>query len=220
MNPRGARAALLAGAMVLVTGCVPLGLTPAATSAPEPSEVADVREQLEQLPVATRSSLEGYDREAQFPHWSSQGDGCNTREVVLDRDGTNVTVGAGCAPTSGTWVSPYDGNTWTDPSDVDIDHLVPLAQSWVSGAKSWSQAQREEFANDLTRPQLLAVTDNVNQEKGAKAPDEWKPPRVGYWCTYAVDWVTVKHHYRLSITSGERSALLLMLDKCPKGGRS
>ncbi|TKG61573.1 HNH endonuclease family protein [Prauserella endophytica] len=204
----------------MLTGCHPLTLTSAATSASEPYAVVDVREQLEQLPVGPRGSLAGYDRDEDFPHWSSQGDGCNTREVVLERDGTDVMTGPGCKSTSGTWVSPYDGQTWTDPSDVDIDHVVPLAQSWVSGARSWTQAQREAFANDLTRPQLLAVTDNVNQEKGRKAPDEWKPPLVGYWCTYASDWVTVKHHYALTITSGEKSALLLMLDKCPKGGRS
>jgi hypothetical protein len=28
----------------------------------------------------------------------------------------------------------------------------------------------------LTNPQLLAVTDNVNQAKGDKGPEDWKPP--------------------------------------------
>lgn len=35
-----------------------------------------------------------------------------------------------CASTSGTWVSPYDGEEWTDASDVDIDHMVPLSNAW------------------------------------------------------------------------------------------
>ena len=78
----------------------------------------------------------------------------------------------------------YDNATWPLASDVDIvsrtaiqlnntllyyfikDHLIPLKEAWVSGARSWSTAMRQALANDLVRPQLLAVTDNVNQSKG------------------------------------------------------
>ncbi len=70
-----------------------------------------------------------YDRDL-FPHWIESG-GCSTRESVLKRDGTSVTVGSDCYPTSGSWKSPYDGATWTAPSDVDIDHMVPLKNAWV-----------------------------------------------------------------------------------------
>ena len=80
-----------------------------------------------------------------------------------------------CAATSGSWYSAYDGATWTAASDVDIDHLVPLAEAWDSGASGWTTAQRQAFANDLTRPQLIAVTDNVNQSKGDQDPAEWMP---------------------------------------------
>ena len=82
---------------------------------------------------------------------------------------------SGCAATSGSWYSPYDGATWTAASDVDIDHMVPLAEAWSSGASSWTTAQRQAFANDLTRPQLIAVTDNVNQSKGDQDPAKWLP---------------------------------------------
>lgn len=47
------------------------------------------------------------------------------------------------------------------------DHLVPLKEAWLSGARNWTPAQREALANDLTRPQLVAVTDNLNDSKGA-----------------------------------------------------
>lgn len=43
---------------------------------------------------------------------------------------------------------------------------MPLKEAWLSGARDWTPAQREAFANDLTRPQLLAVTDNLNESKG------------------------------------------------------
>jgi len=96
----------------------------------------------------------------------------------------------------GAWTSPYDGETWTDPSDIDIDHL------------------REAFANDMTRPELIAVTDNVNQSKSDSDPAEWMPPRRAYWCTYAAGWVEVKHFYELTIDAEEKRALEDTLARC------
>lgn len=75
-------------------------------------------------------------------------------------------------------------------------------------------ARRQQFANDLANPQLIAVTDNVNQAKGDKSPDQWKPPLASYHCTYACMWVGVKSVYGLSVTADERSALESMLDTC------
>ncbi|THA63867.1 HNH endonuclease [Streptomyces sp. A0958] len=170
-------------------------------------------EQLDELTVAARGSMDGYSRD-KYPHWIDQGDSCNTREAVLKRDGKDVKTGSDCYPTSGTWKSPYDGATWTDPSDVDIDHMVPLGNSWVSGAKKWTNAERQAFANDLTNPQLFAVTDNVNQSKSDKAPDKWRPPLKSYWCQYSTDWIEVKHHYKLTVTTEEKAALKDMLATC------
>lgn len=176
--------------------------------------VAEARKLLGTLQVAVRGTLDGYDRDTKFPHWKTMSGSCNVREEVLKRTGVDVEVNEDCAPVSGSWRSAYDGETWRKPSDVDVDHLVPLAHAWVSGAKSWDQARREQFANDLIRPQLLVVTDNVNQEKGDKAPDQWKPPLVSSWCGYATDWIVVKAGYGLSITVPERTALSSMLDHC------
>lgn len=82
-------------------------------------------------------SLTGCSR-AKLPHWITQSGTCDTREVVLERDGVNVTTDSSCAATGGSWHSPYDGATWTAPSDVDIDHIVPLAEAWRSGANNWT----------------------------------------------------------------------------------
>lgn len=83
-----------------------------------------------------------------------------------------------------------------------------------SGASSWQTSQREAFANDITRPQLWAVTDNVNQAKSDRSPDAWKPPLRSFYCTYAKSWIRVKSHYQLKITSAEKTALSGMLDSC------
>ncbi|MBB4687483.1 HNH endonuclease family protein [Amycolatopsis jiangsuensis] len=195
--------ALLGATTVGVAGATPPGI---------PS-TADAQSALAALTVQPDGSQDGYSRD-KFPHWIDQGDSCNTREAVLKRDGTDVQVGSDCYPTSGTWESPYDGGSWTSPSDVDIDHVVPLADAWRTGASSWTQDQREAYANDLSDPQLIAVTDNVNQEKGDKSPDQWKPPSTDYWCTYAKMWVAVKQKFELTINTAEKSALTDMLGRC------
>ncbi|KAK0624056.1 hypothetical protein B0T14DRAFT_536700 [Immersiella caudata] len=154
-----------------------------------------------------------YDRDL-FPTWNTIEGSCNTREYVLKRDGTNVVVNSACTATSGSWKSPFDGATWTQASDVDIDHMVPLKNAWVNGAKSWTTSKRSQFANDISSPELWAVTDNVNQAKGDKSPDAWKPPLTSFYCTYAKSWVQVKYKWALSITSAEKTALTSMLNTC------
>ncbi|MFJ9107753.1 HNH endonuclease family protein [Streptomyces sp. NPDC102283] len=180
---------------------------------PTPVSAATARTYLGQLPVGAEGSSSGYSRD-KFPHWITQSGACNTREVVLKRDGTNVQQDSSCAAVSGSWYSTYDGATWSAASDVDIDHMVPLAEAWRSGASSWTTAQRQSFANDLTRPQLIAVTDNVNQSKGDKDPAEWMPPSSSYKCTYVRAWVHVKKQYNLTVDSAEKSALQSALNGC------
>lgn len=44
----------------------------------------------------------------------------------------------------------------------------------MSGARDWTDAQREAYANDLTRPQLLAVSASSNRSKG-ESPSDRQP---------------------------------------------
>ncbi|MFH8724488.1 HNH endonuclease family protein [Streptomyces termitum] len=207
------RAAVLASSAALAL----TGLATAAPSAqaamPTPVSAATARTYLASLTVKAEGSLSGYSRDL-FPHWITQSGTCNTRETVLKRDGSNVVTDSSCASVSGSWYSPYDGATWTAASDLDIDHLVPLAEAWRSGAASWTTAQRQGLANDLTRPQLIAVTDNVNQSKGDQDPAGWLPSRTAYRCTYVRAWVQVKYYYKLSVDSAEKSALQSVLNGC------
>lgn len=111
---------------------------------------------LGQLTVAPEAGSASYDR-AKFRHWiDADRDGCDTREeILIARSTVKVKRGTGCAVTSGRWQSLYDGRTWTRPGDVDIDHAVPLAEAWRSGARTWSPAVRRGFANDLAYRQSL-----------------------------------------------------------------
>ena len=205
------KTAILTFALATLAAAAPAPLVPRAP--PGVPTTAAAKTALAGLTVAAQGPQTGYSRDL-FPHWITQSGACNTREVVLARDGTSVVQDSSCAATSGTWKSPYDGATWTAASDVDIDHMVPLSNAWKSGAASWTTARRQAFANDLTNPQLLAVTDNVNQAKGDKGPEDWKPPLTTYYCTYAKMWVKVKSVYSLTITSAEKTALTSMLNTC------
>ncbi|MEU3885763.1 HNH endonuclease family protein [Streptomyces sp. NPDC029041] len=206
------RLSVAAAATALISSVALFNAPTASAALPTPVSGATARSYLATLTVAAENRT-GYNRDL-FPHWITQSGTCNTREVVLQRDGTNVQQDSSCAATSGSWYSPYDGATWTAASDVDIDHLVPLAEAWDSGAGSWTTSRRQAFANDLTRPQLIAVTDNVNQAKGDQDPATWMPSRTDYRCTYVRAWVQVKYYYGLSVDSAEKSALQNHLASC------
>ena len=133
---------------------------------------------------------------------------------MLKRDGSGVTVDSSCQPTVGRWYSVYDSTWVEDSSDVDIDHIVPLSEAWKSGASAWTTAKRQEFANNLTISQLIAVTASSNRSKGDKDPSEWKPPNTSVHCIYAREWIWVKYTYKLSLQSAEKTALTQMLGTC------
>ncbi|UQX00989.1 HNH endonuclease family protein [Streptomyces sp. RerS4] len=210
---RVGRLGVLASAVALASLTSLVNAPAALASPPTPISAAAARSYLAGVTPTAEGSLSGYSRTL-FPHWSTVSGTCNTRETVLKRDGVNVVTDSSCAATSGSWYSEYDGATWTAASDVDIDHLVPLAEAWRSGASSWTTARRQQLANDLTRPQLIAVTDNVNQAKGDLDPGKWLPSRTSYRCTYARMWVQVKQYYGLTMDSGEKTALVNILNGC------
>lgn len=213
VSTRGlAAAASCLPALLLGPGAGPPAAA-APVSLPEPSPAAVARAELAELVVATPHTLKGYSK-SEFPHWVEQGGNCNTREIVLDRDGKNVKEDGQCRAVSGTWHSAYDGKTLRSASQMSIDHMVPLANAWRSGAYAWSMTRRQEFANDLTNPQLIAVSTTSDQAKGDQNPAQWRPVR-SYWCVYARAWTDVKSHYRLTITAREKTALDGMLDTCP-----
>ncbi|WP_433144979.1 GmrSD restriction endonuclease domain-containing protein [Actinomadura nitritigenes] len=198
----------------LTAGAIVVGQPPAsARTLPEPSPATVARSELGDLTVAAPHPMTGYSRE-KFPHWTQLGRHCDTRETVLKRDGDNVVQDADCRAVSGTWHSAYDGRTLTSAKAVDVDHLVPLADAWRSGADAWTVARRTAFANDLVHPQLIAVSAASNRSKGDQSPDQWKPPVHAYWCTYSRAWIDVKHTYHLTVTEPERTALTQMLDNC------
>ena len=208
-TPLRALVAVLCGISLLTSACDPI-VDDATTGTVDKTQAAS---QLNGLKVATWHSMAGYSRD-RFPHWRSQGQDCDTRDVVLQRAGTDVSMAADCKIERGRWTSVYDGKTFTEPGGIDIDHVVPLAAAWRTGADKWTDAQRGDFANDLDRPQLIAVSASSNRSKGDQDPSQWKPPNQAHWCAYANNWIAVKAYWKLFITTAEKGALVDMLKTC------
>ncbi len=162
------------------------------------------------LPVAPERRR-GYDRD-KFRHWTDANSDCqDTRDEVLDAE--SRTEVSGCDIAAGRWRSYYDGEVWTDASDVDIDHLVPLAEAWDSGARRWTAGTRTRYANDLgDRRPLVAVTDQVNQSKSDQDPADWLPELDK--CRYVRQWVAVKIRWRLTVNRPEKRELRHRASTC------
>lgn len=147
--------------------------------------------------------------------------GCDTRNDILKRDLDNVTFKPrtrDCVVMSGTMVEPYTGKQVTfqkgPHSDmVQIDHVVALANAWKSGAAQWDDATRQDFANDPLN--LLAVDGPANQDKEAKAADEWLPPNEQFHCAYVARQVAVKTKWDLWVTQTEKNAIISVATQCP-----
>ncbi|MET9500042.1 HNH endonuclease family protein [Streptomyces sp. NPDC006552] len=192
----------------------PTSGAPAAVLAPEPHRLS-LADAVGRLPDAVEAR-EGYVRTA-FKHWvDADRDGCTTRaEVLIDESRTKPVIEAKCKVTRGTWYSYYDGTTLTDPKGLDIDHMVPLAEAWDSGASQWSPKRREAYANDLNAERsLVAVTAKSNRSKADQDPAQWLPPLADARCTYAADWTATKLRWALSADRAERAALTDLARGC------
>jgi hypothetical protein len=183
--------------------------------------------ELARLPSTDRHpSTPAYERDAFGTAWAdTDHNGCNQRDDVLLRDalpGTVRTQQQGRCDhdvLAGSWVDPYTGRTltFTDLKDlhqaqaIQIDHVVPLAEAWASGASSWAPDRRRAFATDLD--ELLAVDGPTNMGKGDGDPAAWRP-RQAFQCEYAVRWIDTKARWRLAVDASERRALQEMLGAC------
>ena len=164
--------------------------------------------------VTATDKTTGYSR-ALFKHWiDADKDGCNTRaEVLIEEAVTKPKVGTKCVLTGGKWLSAYDGKSVSKASDLDVDHMVPLAEAWRSGAWKWSSTQRQAYANDLEDSRaLIAVTLSTNRSKGDKDPALWMPAKEQ--CTYVENWIAIKVKYSLTVDAKEATKLNTLTNSC------
>lgn len=152
--------------------------------------------------------------------WAVGEDDCSTRERVLIAEAIRLRGRTErCSAVDGAWLSWYDGRTLTDVRDMEIDHMVPLAEAHRSGAAGWAAALKAAFANDLSNPHsLAAVSARSNRDKRDSDPAAWRPPAGAAWCRYARNWISVKAGWGLAADPAEAAALREMLGTCAEGG--
>lgn len=173
---------------------------------------------LNKLPVKGRAPMTGYSRDQFGKGWGTVG-GCDTRESILHRDLTNVTMNSdGCTVESGTLLDPYTGKTIdfkrgpSTSSAVQIDHIVAIGDAWQTGAQQLDASTRENLYNDPL--ELLAVDGPTNEQKGDGDAATWLPPNKAFRCYYVARQVAVKAKYGLWVTSAEKAAINGILATC------
>lgn len=212
---------LVCAAATLLAGCQQLQEALPQSSAPAPpaAPAGPANTLLTQLQIQPEDTGAHYERDDWLTDWAQDGE-CTTRESVLRQQGRGVTVDGRCAPTAGTWHSTYDGVTTTDPGELEIDHVVPLAEVARSGPvvdgrrqrpADWPPARREAYANDVDG--LVAVTGSSNSSKSDDDPARWLPAEDA--CGYVTRWVKIKKKYNLSVDKAEHDKIATVLASCP-----
>lgn len=214
------RCAVTAAAAVLAAGAAaaPVGAMPQQGQQRAAGELFSFRlhEAASALTLAPEDRT-GYVR-TKFRHWVDEdSDGCDARkEVLIAESVEEVTVGPRCAISGGRWWSAYDARFLDSPSLIDIDHFVPLAEAWDSGASAWDAETRKRYANDLGDERLLiAVSASSNRSKSDQDPSTWVPSNADYRCAYTATWIAMKLRWDLSVDQAELDALAAQADACP-----
>ena len=157
----------------------------------------------------------GYKRTL-FKHWVGTGNGCDSRKsVIISEAVVKPKVESGCKLVGGEWLSIYDNVKVTDAGKLDVDHMVPLAEAWDSGASLWDAEKKEMYANDMTDPRhLIAVTGASNRSKSDQDPADWMPTNKAYACEYITNWISIKVRWSLTIDSKEKTTIESILKGC------
>lgn len=157
---------------------------------------------------------ESYER-SDFGHgWvDTDGDCQDSRaEALIATSSTPVRFATDnkCRVVTGRWISPFTGQIIQNSSNIDIDHVVPLKWAWDHGAKDWTQAKREHFANDMAN--LWPVELGLNRSKGAQPPSKWLPPSGR--CGYVARFLRLVSQYDLEPPPSEEQWLKSFLEEC------
>ena len=155
-------------------------------------------------------------RRTDWRYWIDADRDClDTRQEVLQAQSVGKVKLSldGCSVSSGVWDDPYSGNTYSNASDLDIDHVIPLKWAHEHGGANWSAQKKQIFANDPRN--LLAVDNGLNRSKGAKGPDQWMPPNHVYRCDYLAHWQRVLVAYpSLQMTPKENRVFERQVSAC------
>lgn len=166
-------------------------------------------------PDDSDDSTDGYDPSV----WTAERTDCLdvTEQVLVDRSAAPVQWAdqLECVPDRGRWVDRYLDTTIRRTIDADVSLHVPAQIAYVSGGSRWSTATRQAYLTDIEHLPTLQVTSaGSGHNPRGHDPSSWKPSSESIWCAYAIDWISVKDRWELSVTGAEQAALSEMLDTC------
>jgi hypothetical protein len=176
------------------------------------------KDALDRLIVRDSAMQADYSRDKFGSDWISVG-GCDTRNIILNRDLVDTAVNDKCEVVSGKLADPYTGRAinfkrGADTSgDIQIDHVVALADAWRTGAWQMTSTERLKLANDPL--ELLAVDGKANMEKSDGDASAWLPSNKPFRCQYVSRQIAVKQKYSLWVTQSEKDSINGVLSKCP-----
>jgi hypothetical protein len=141
-----------------------------------------------------------------------------TRAEVLFQSSQIRATTRGCRVVRGKWVSFYDGQVIRTPRKVKLDRLIPLSEAWESGASTWTKGTRTRFANDARYFTQVPVSAATKRAKSGRSIEQWLPESREDRCSYAVEWIALKHRWRLAVNPSEHAALSgLVRNACANG---
>lgn len=155
-----------------------------------------------------------YDRKFHFGRWINDpaDETCyNTRARVLIRDSETAVSFKDknhCVVETGRWADPYAGGTLLSSKEIQIDHMVPLKNAYISGAWEWNFQTRCTYANYMGNPfHLITASGHENMSKGDDTPEKYMPPNTNYRCEYLANWLKIKLIWKLRMGRAEVEAI-------------
>lgn len=210
---------------MLSTG-VPANAADATGSIPVGQSATQV---LSTLTVGVKSDVSSDRKSHQWNKVDGKTGNYTTRDLVLERDMSNVTYNSRGNVNTGILLEPYTGKTIhfqrgqsnkteggsasNRDGGIQIDHVVAYAEAYRSGLDKLDFAQRDAYYNDPDV--LLASQAEANNVKKDGTIAEWEPSNQTFQCDYASLQIGIKAKYGLMVDQKEHDKLAQVLASCP-----
>lgn len=210
---------------MLSTG-VPANAADATGSIPVGQSATQV---LSTLTVGVKSDVSSDRKSHQWNKVNAKTGNYTTRDLVLERDMSNVTYNSRGNVNTGILLEPYTGKTIhfqrgqsnkteggsasNRDGGIQIDHVVAYAEAYRSGLDKLDFQQRDAYYNDPDV--LLSSQAEANNVKKDGTIAEWEPSNQTFQCDYASLQIGIKAKYGLMVDQKEHDKLAQVLASCP-----
>lgn len=210
---------------MLSTG-VPANAADATGSIPVGQSATQV---LSTLTVGVKSDVSSDRKSHQWNKVDGKTGNYTTRDLVLERDMSNVTYNSRGNVNTGILLEPYTGKTIhfqrgqsnkteggsasNRDGGIQIDHVVAYAEAYRSGLDKLDFQQRDTYYNDPDV--LLASQAEANNVKKDGTIAEWEPSNQTFQCDYVSLQIGIKAKYGLIVDKTEHDEMAEVLKTCP-----